>query len=271
MIKTWLKRLITVTAAAVLMMALAGCGGSGGSEEDKSLQKVLSAKQLVLGLDVNYPPMGYTDENGEIVGFDIDVAQEVCDRLGITLVKQPIDWDAKEEELNSGRIDCIWNGMSVSPEREEAMCISKPYLRNELVLVVASGSDIRSKQDIKGKKIGVQSGSTTQEVLEGSELSTENEVLTYDDNIGLMQGLRQGELDVTFIDSVNAYYYISMSDDRFFVLPESLGDEVFAVGFRKNDKALCEKVQETISEMRADGTLKNISAKWFGSDITIVK
>ncbi len=265
-----LKRL-TALAAAPMLMTAAGCADKSKPETDASLKKVLDAKQLVIGLDENYPPMGYTDSSGEIVGFDIDVAQEVCNRLGIELVKQPIDWDKKVEELNSGRIDCIWNGMSVSQEREEAMCITKPYLRNELVLVVTAGSDIMGVKDIRGRTIGVQSGSTTQDVLETSELYSDNTVVTFDDNIELMQSLRDGTLDVTFIDSVNAYYYISMSDDRFFVLPDSLGNEVFAVGFRKGDEALRDKVQDTVSDMKADGTLKEISTRWFGSDITIVK
>lgn len=269
MSKTWLKKLIMIAASSLLLI-VTSCTNNKATADD-SLQRVLDSKQLVLGLDENFPPMGYTDESGEIVGFDIDMAQEVCDRLGVTLVKQPIEWDAKEDELNNGRIDCIWNGMSVSPEREASMCLSKPYLRNELVLVVTSDSDIYSVQDIKDKKIGVQSGSTTQDVISVSELAKENTIVTLNDNLDLLQNLKQGDVDVTLIDSVNAYYYISMSDERFFVLPDSLKDEVLAIGFRKGDKALCDKVQDIISDMKADGTLKDISTKWFGSDITIIK
>lgn len=268
--KMSLIKIFSVMISAVILLFTVGCAGSD-SASDGSLQKVLDKKELVIGLDDEYPPMGYTDESGEIVGFDIDMAQEVCKRLGISLVKRPILWNKKEDELNSGNIDCIWNGLSVTPERAESMCLSKSYLRNELVMVVMSSSDIRNAQDVKGKKVGVQSGSTPESELKASALKDEAAIVGFKNNLELMQSLKKGEIDVAFVCSVNAYYYISMSDERFFVLPDSFSDEELAVGFRKNDKALCEKVQETISEMKADGTLKKISEKWFGSDITIVK
>ena len=252
--KMSLIKIFSVMISAAILLFTVGCAGSD-SASDGSLQKVLDKKELVIGLDDEYPPMGYTDESGEIVGFDIDMAQEVCKRLGISLVKRPIEWNKKEDELNSGNIDCIWNGLSVTPERAESMCLSKPYLRNELVMVVMSSSDIRNAQDVKGKKVGVQSGSTPESELKASALKDEAAIVGFKNNLELMQSLKKGEIDVAFVCSVNAYYYISMSDERFFVLPDSFSDEELAVGFRKNDKALCEKVQETISEMKADGTL----------------
>ena len=268
--KQWFIKLIAVISVTALLLITAACSGNSQAN-DNSLQKVLDAKQLVLGLDDNYPPMGYTDEAGEIVGFDIDLAQEVCNRLGIGLVKKPIKWDEKEQDLNNGTIDCIWNGLSVTPERAESMCLSKPYFRNELVFVVMSNSNIRNMKDINGKKVGVQSGSTPQKVLESSEPSMDVTIVNFSNNNELMHSLKQGEIDVAFVCSINVYYYISMSEERFFVLPDSVCNEELAIGFRKNDQALCNKVQDTISEMKADGTLKKLSEKWFGSDITIVK
>ena len=265
------KRITVSILITALMLCVSGCSDRDKNNTDPSLQKVLDARQLVLGLDENYPPMGYRDESGKIVGFDIDMADEVCNRLGIELVTQPIEWDQKEDDLNSGKIDCIWNGMSVSPERARAMCLSQSYLRSALVFVVMSDSDVKEVHDIEGKKVGVQLGSTTEDELRESKLITDITLVGYVDNQQLMQDLEQGKIEVAFIDTISSYYYSSKSDERFYVLPESFAKEELAIGFRKDDHALRDKVQEVIGEMKADGTLKSISEKWFGEDITIVK
>lgn len=268
---TYVKRLAAYIAMALLMFCMVGCAGGNKDDGDKSLKEVLDAGQLVLGLDENYPPMGYRDESGEIVGFDIDMAQEVCNRLGITLVNKPIEWDLKEDELNSGNIDCIWNGMSVSPERSAAMALSRSYLRSELVFVVMSDSGISDVQEIKGKTVGVQSGSTTEDELRDSALMPDITIVKYGDNKELMEDLENRKVDVAFIDTISTYYYSSMSDERLSILPTVFSREELAIGFRKNDRALRDKIQETIDEMNADGTVKKISEKWFGKDITILK
>ena len=134
-------------------------GAKEDTSVDNSLKKVLEKGQFVLGLDDSFPPMGYRDENGEIVGFDIDVAKEVCKRLGVELVTQPIDWTAKEQELQTGNIDCIWNGFTITEERLEAMTFSEPYVDNAQVAVVKLSSGFNTLADLKGKIIGVQAGS----------------------------------------------------------------------------------------------------------------
>ena len=265
------KSIIAVLLMCILVLCTAGCSGNEKDSGDQSLKKVMDAGQLVLGLDENYPPMGYRDESGQIVGFDIDLAQEVCSRLGIRLVTQPIEWDKKEEELNSGNIDCIWNGMSVSPERASSMCLSRSYLRSELVFVVMSDSDMNDVHDIKGKKVGVQLGSTTEDEIRSSTLMPEITLVGYGDNKELMEDLENGVIDVAFIDTISTYYYSSKSNERFSILPTVFSREELAIGFRKGDNALRDKIQDTINEMNADGTLAAISEKWFGSDITIVK
>ena len=259
--------------AAVLALTAAGCGSAqtGNNRSDGSLQKILDAGQLVLGLDTEFPPMGYIDETGEIVGFDIDVAQEVCDRLGVTLVKQGIDWDTKEDDLNKGNIDCIWNGMSVTPARAEEMNLSEPYMKNEVIVVVLGSSDIEVLRDLAGRKVGVQSGSTAQDVLETSDKVSDISIVTFDDNMELLKKLEQEEVDAALVDSVVAYHFIFSSDRKYYVLPDSLDEEEYAIGFRKGDQALRDRVQEILSEMKADGTLGVISKKWFGSDITTVR
>lgn len=270
------KRFIGRKPVAAIMLlfmvfCFAGCAGREKGDGDESLKKVLDAGQLILGLDENYPPMGYRDESGQIVGFDIDMAQEVCKRMGIRLVTQSIEWDKKEELLNAGTIDCIWNGMSVSPERSASMCLSQSYLRSELVFVVLSDSGMEDVHDIKGKTVGVQLGSTTEDELRGSALMPDITLVGYVDNKELMQDLENRKVDVAFIDTISTYYYSSKSDENITVMPTVFSREELAIGFRKNDIELRNKIQETINEMNADGTLKQISEKWFGSDITVLK
>lgn len=280
-----LKRMIAGFSAAAMLMAGAGCGSNNTPAQttaapagttaqaasDDSLQKILDAKKLVLGLDASFPPMGFTDSANEIVGFDIDVAQEVCNRLGIELVKQPINWDAKEEDLNLGKIDCIWNGMSINPARAEAMNLSEPYMKNEMIFVVPGSSDIKSMDDLKGKTVGVQTGSSAQEILEAADLFSEITETPLEDNITLLNQMELGFSDAVFLDSVVANYLITENNKDYVILPGNLEAEEYAIGFRKNDQSLRDKIQETLSAMKADGKLGEISTKWFGSDITTVK
>lgn len=267
------RHILASLAAAALLFACAGCGAEGKTQPpaDASLQTVLDAGRLVLGLDASFPPMGFTDADGAIVGFDIDVAQEVCKRLGVELVKKPIDWDEKETLLNGREIDCIWNGMSVTEARAEAMNLSDPYMKNEMVFVVSGSSEAKAAGDLRGKTVGVQSGSTAQDLLETSELYRDLDVKLMEDNLSLLTGLERGEIDAGFLDSVVAYYYISTNDADYFVLAGNLGEEDYAVGFRKEDRALRDRVQEIIYEMNADGSLGEIARRWFGSDITSLR
>lgn len=239
--------------------------------EDSSLQKVLDEKKLVLGLDASFPPMGFTDESNEIIGFDIDVAQEVCDRLGVELIKQPINWDTKEEDLKVGKIDCIWNGMSINPARAEAMNLSDPYMKNEMIFVVPANSDIKSMDDLSGKTVGVQTGSTAQEILEAADLYKDITETPLEDNVTALNQMELGFSDAVFLDSVVANYFITSNNKDYVILDGNLESEEYAIGFRKEDQALRDEVQKTLSEMKADGKLGEISTKWFGSDVTTVK
>ena len=242
------------------------------NEEVNSLERILNKKTLVLGLDDSFPPMGFRDENNEIVGFDIDVAKEVCNRLGVELILQPISWTAKEQELNSYNIDCIWNGMSVNDERKEKMSLSIPYLENSMSFVAKNDSQIVSLENLKGKKIGVQSGSTAEEILQESEIYNElDEVVSYSENITAFMDLEINQIDCVFLDNVVANYYITSNNKQYKVLEESLQDEEYAIGFRKQDTELCDKVNEILVEMKEDGKLAEISTKWFGKDITIIE
>ena len=269
--KQIMKKMTALLLVSMLLTALTGCGGGKAAAGDGSLQKVLDAGELVLGLDVEFPPMGYYDENGEIVGFDIDVAQEVCNRLGIKLVKKPIDWSTKEEDLNNGDIDCIWSGMSVTPERVESMCLSEPYMKNEFIFLLLGKSEVAELNDLKGKAVGVQVGSTAYDSLMASDLSKEVEMILFDDNVELLEKLKQGELDAALVDSVVAYHFVNSQTEPYFILPDSFGEDEYAIGFRKEDQTLRDKVQQILGEMKADGSLAKISVKWFGSDITTIR
>lgn len=275
---------IAVAVAAVLTLGVAGCSssstgssapsadnGSSVSTEDQSLQKVKDAGKLILGLDATFKPMGYTDENNEIVGFDIDVAEEVCNRLGVELVKQPINWDTLTTDLNVGKCDCVWNGLSINEERQEKMNLSEPYMKNAMVFVVKGDSTVEKMEDLKGKKISVQNGSSAQTILEACEIKDDITISPIATNVEALQQLELGVVDAVFLDEVVADYEIKNSGKNYKKLAEGLEEEEYAIAFRKDDQSLRDAVQQTLSEMKADGKLAEISTKWFGSDITIVK
>ena len=264
-----IRKILAVLLAALLLAAFAGCGAQ--EQSDDSLQKVLDAGKFVLGLDTEFPPMGFVDENGEIVGFDIDMAKEVCSRLGAQLVLQGINWDEKEKILDRGDIDCIWNGLSVTPARQEALCLSEPYMKNEFIFVLPGESPVKKLDDLEGKLVGVQTGSTAEETLMASDLYAKIRVRLFEDNVDLLETLAKGEMDAALVDSVVAYYFVNESEKPFLILSDSFGEDDYAIGFRKEDRALRDKVQEILGEMRADGTLARIAVQWFGSDITTVR
>lgn len=181
---------------------------------DDSLQYILDKGELVLGLDDSFPPMGYSDsKTGEIVGFDIDLAEEVCKRLGVKLKKQPISWDAKEIELSSKNIDVIWNGMSVTDERIENMYLSKPYIANAQVIIVAEDSPVKTKADLAGKKVGLQKGSSALEAVEAdtetyNAIMNGGEIVQFDENLTAYLDLKAGRIDAFVVDKVVGEYII---------------------------------------------------------------
>ena len=263
-----MMKVLAVTAALLMFCMPAMAAGVDGS-----LTEIIMHEKLVLGLDPTFAPLGYTEEDGSIVGFDIDVATEVCARLGVELVCQPIAWEAKEMELNNKNIDCIWNGMSISPDRMASMLISTPYMSNAMILVVRADSGIVDKAGLSGKKLGVQGGSTAEEALDEDEefKASLGDVVYFDYNSEALMDLRQGGLDAVLMDLVVAEYYITTEQADLVCLEETLMPEEYGIGFRKNDQALHDKVDEILFEMDEDGTLAKISEKWFGTDLTTIK
>lgn len=259
-------KLTKIAAAfAAVVMAFAAFGlASCNSKKDSN--------EFVLGLDDSFPPMGFRDENNEIVGYDIDLAREVCSRIGMTFRAQPIDWSAKEQELNTGKISCIWNGLSITPERLEALTFSQAYLNNAQIVVVKAGSGIKTLADMSGKKLGVQAGSSAADAVDGVPdfKNSLKEIVEFKENITALNDLEIGGVDGVAMDSVVAEYSIKTTGKDFVILDEGLAPEQYGIAFKKGNTELRDKVQNALNEMAADGTIAKISEKWFGRDISPV-
>ena len=270
-----------VLMAAAMVFTMAGCGSSKDADTsakketktEDSKDKENSDKQFIVGFDAEYPPYGYKDDNGEYVGFDLDLAQEVCARNGWELVKQPIDWDSKDMELNSGSIDCIWNGFTMTG-REDDYTWSKPYVDNSIVVVVKEGSGIEKKEDLAGKVIAVQADSSGLAALTDEEDNEENLKLApsfsdlqqvADYNTAFMN-LEAGAVDAIVVDIGVADYQLE-SRTGFVMLDDKIRTEQYAVGFKLGNEELRDQVQSTLDEMVKDDTFDDIAKKWDLSDM----
>ena len=270
-----------VLMAAAMVFTMAGCGSSKDADTsakketktEDSKDKENSDKQFIVGFDAEYPPYGYKDDNGEYVGFDLDLAQEVCARNGWELVKQPIDWDSKDMELNSGSIDCIWNGFTMTG-REDDYTWSKPYVDNSIVVVVKEGSGIEKKEDLAGKVVAVQADSSGLAALTDEEDNEENLKLAAsfsdlqqvaDYNTAFMN-LEAGAVDAIVVDIGVADYQLE-SRTGFAMLDDKIRTEQYAVGFKLGNEELRDQVQSTLDEMVKDGTFDDVAKKWDLSDM----
>lgn len=270
-----------VLMAAAMVFTMAGCGSSKDADTsakketktEDSKDKENSDKQFIVGFDAEYPPYGYKDDNGEYVGFDLDLAQEVCARNGWELVKQPIDWDSKDMELNSGSIDCIWNGFTMTG-REDDYTWSKPYVDNSIVVVVKEGSGIEKKEDLAGKVVAVQADSSGLAALTDEEDNEENLKLAAsfsdlqqvaDYNTAFMN-LEAGAVDAIVVDIGVADYQLE-SRTGFAMLDDKIRTEQYAVGFKLGNEELRDQVQSTLDEMVKDGTFDDIAKKCDLSDM----
>ena len=263
------KNYIALLGVMVLTVGmLAGCGekeAAGNVENGDD-------NTFVVGFDASFPPYGYRDDNGEYVGFDLDLAAEVCERNDWELVKQPIDWDARDFELSSGSIDCIWNGFTING-REEGYTWSEPYVDNSQVFAVAAESGIEAKTDLAGKVVAVQKDSSALAALNDEE-KAENialrdsfaELIEYADYNTAFMDLEQGAVDAVAIDIGVAQYQIESREEGAFLMLEGdenmLATEQYGVGFLLGNEALRDKVQKTLDEMAEDGTFMEIAKQW---------
>ncbi len=226
---------------------------------------------FIVGFDQDFPPMGFVGDDGEFTGFDLALAEETAKRLGLTFTPQPIAWDSKDMELESGNIDCIWNGFTMTG-REDNYTWTEPYMANTQVFVVAKDSGISSQADLAGKVVEVQIDSSAEAALkEASDLTASfGQLLTTADYNTAFMDLEQGAVDAIAMDVIVAGYQIKQRNADFVILDESLSEEEYGVGFKKGNEELRDKVQGALEEMAADGTLKRISEEWFGEDITTI-
>lgn len=274
-----MKRILTFLLLAFFAVIISCNNNSGSannnaapeSTEDNSLQKVKDAGKLVLGLDDTFAPMGFRDENGEVVGFDIDLAKEVASRLGVELEIKPIEWSSSILSLNKGDVDVLWNGVTINEARKQQINFSKPYLNNRLVIVKAiDDAAINSKDDLSGKVLGVQVGSNDEALTADPSSKDAKEIRRYDVNVNAFLDLQAKRIDAVIIDEVAAQYYISEKKAPFVVVDNSpLTEELYGVGFRKSDEKLLAEVDRILDEMKADGKAAEISQKWFAKDIVL--
>lgn len=267
-----MKKLVVLAVVCLMAISSLFAAAAAESVKDNSLKAVTDKGTFVLGLDDAFPPMGYRDENNEIVGFDIDVAREVCARLGVKLVCQPIDWNSKEQELATKQIDCIWNGFTVTDERRQSMTFSDSYVENAQVVIVKNSSAYKTLADLAGKKVGLQAGSSAAEAVEDTPdfKASVKGIIEFEDNLTALMDLEIGGCDAVVMDLLVANYAIQQSGKDFRILDETLAAEEYAIGFRLGEIALADAVNAKMKEMAADGTMAKIATKWFGADITII-
>lgn len=253
-----MKKLLLVLCAVLLLMT--GCGGSKG------------VNKLVVGIDDEFAPMSFHNEQNELVGFEIDLAREACRRMGVILEFKPIDWNNKREEILSGNIDMIWNGLDITEERKEYMLFSKPYMNDRQIVLVRQDSnlDINSEYDLEGKVVGTQAGSVSDEyIIQNEELRTRlAEYKTYSKLYDSFKALNAGEIEVCICDEIIARYEINLHPNSFRIIDVRIGYITeMGIGFPKNRADLRDKVQETFDEMIKDGTAQEISETWFQADL----
>lgn len=248
--------LIAIIAAVLVFTGVINTNGNTGPNDNV----------LVVGFDSEFPPYGYKDDNGEYVGFDLDLAQEVCNRNNWTLVKQPIDWDAKDSELSSGTIDCIWNGFTING-RENKYLWSKPYIDNKQVIVTKSNSGINSLSDLKGKQVETQKDSSALSALEGDQkplADTFKQLVQIADYNTAFLDLDAGTCDAVAMDIGVAQYQVNSKSNPsdYKILDEEISSEQYGIGFKKGNEQLRDKIQQTLDEMEADGTIAKIASKY---------
>ena len=254
-----MRKIFLLICAALL---ISSCGGGEVKEQGK----------IVVGLDDEYAPFGFRNEQNELVGFDIDLAKETARRLGVEFEFKAIDWNSKVEELNSGKIDIIWNGLDITPERQEVFLYSNPYMDNRQIILLNQNADfkITSESDLAGKRVGTQAGSNSETYVEQNETlrNSMRDFKTYGTVLNAFNALRSGEVDLLICDEHAARYEMSKNADNFKLVDVTIGPVTkIGIGFRKSDVELRDKVQIVFNDMIKDGTAAKISAQWFQADL----
>ena len=281
-----MKKFAAMLLTGVMAISLAACGGSSGASTstdsaaaEPAAEETAAAEapaadaaataedtEFVVGFDAEYPPYGYLDEaTGDYTGFDLELAEELCKRRGWTLKKQPINWDNMDAEIDSGTIDCIWNGMTYTG-REAAYTWSKPYVNNSIVIAVLADSDIQTAADLAGKVVIVQSDSSAETALKSEELAaltgTFADLQRNPSYNTCFTDMKSGAVDAVAVDIGVARYQMRNNPDAFRILEEPISTEQYAIAFKLGNEALRDQVQETYDEMLADGTVMKVAEKY---------
>jgi polar amino acid transport system substrate-binding protein len=266
-----LKNTFKVGALLVALTVLSFCSLVACSSNSTTATSDSDTTTLVVGFDEDFPPYGYVGDDGQYTGFDLELAQEVCARNGWTFVAQPIDWDAKDLELQSGTIDCIWNGFTING-REDSYTWTDPYMDNSQVIVVRKDSGITSLSDLAGKTVMTQAASAALTVLQDEDgqkalASTFARLLTTPEYDTAFMELESGAVDAVAIDLPVAEYQTAESDD-FVILDEHLSEEEYGVGFLKGNTELRDQVEATLEQMVADGFVEQLCEKYADQGIS---
>ncbi len=278
------KKILLIMVALMLVLSMTACSSNepsessvpneadepGGVNEASEVATVVEGT-FTVGFDQNFPPMGFVGDDGEFTGFDLDLAAEVAGRLGLELALQPIAWDAKDMELSTKKIDCIWNGFTING-REDKYTWTDPYMSNNQVFVVKADSGIATFADLAGKVVLVQADSSAEAALADRPdlVDTFGEYITAADYNSALMDLESGAVDAVAMDDTVANYQIEKRGDNFVVLEETFAEEDYGVGFLLGNEALRDTIQATLEEMAIDGKLAEISENWFGKDITTI-
>lgn len=265
----WKKAAMVGMLAMGAMGLLAGCGGDQKSAA--SSQAASSSHKIVIGLDDNFPPFGFKDKEGKLTGFDIDLAKEAAKRMGNDIEFKQIDWASKEAELKSHKIDAIWSGLSMLPERQKVMLFSRPYQNARQIILVKEDSPIHSKADLAGKVVATQEGSTGLDAInaEPDVKAGFKELKLYPDNVSGFMDLKIGRIDAMVVAEVVALYYNKQNNAGFRVVDGGFKSIPVGVGIAEDNQAFKDRLDKTLEEMKKDGTSTKISEKWFGEDITL--
>ncbi|HHW46134.1 MAG TPA: amino acid ABC transporter substrate-binding protein [Clostridiales bacterium] len=277
-----MKKILALIMCLIFGVGLVGCNtgsttsqtSQNNSNELTGWEYIKSKGTLVVGLDDTFAPMGFRDSEGNLVGFDIDLAKAVGEVLGINIQFQPIDWNAKEMELSSKRIDCIWNGMSATPERQQKLSLTKKYLNNRIVIMSFKDSvNIKSVDMLADVKIGTQADSAALETMQNhaaydSFKDNITEYNTYDEAIMDMQA---GRIDCIVVDEVLGEYKNTKLEQKMHLSDFNFGDDYYAIGCRKGETDLVEKLNDAIKTLIDNGKAADISNKWFGRNIVILE
>ena len=252
----------------LILFFIVGCTTQAVEDVDNSLNRIIENNKMVVGF-TEYPPMGFK-ENGEITGFDIDIARAVGEKLGVDVEFVYIDWDAKVLELDAGNIDMIWNGLTITADREKEILFSKPYFNNRIVILTLADSKINSISDLQDKNVGVELQSSGQSALEKSDVfGSIKEMVKYTTITEAVLDLKAGGIDAIVADEIFARYAISKDAGAYKIPEDVFNSENYGIGFRLEDVALRDKIDQIIDELAEDGTVLEISLKWFGEDLLL--